>query len=162
MSIHTPFAVTANLVRLAAHAVANDAGKATFAVEADAGRATTAFAVTASNSIGATHTAAVTRFLATAHAIRARSVAALPLAVILARRATETTTAVYGASGTAHAVVADLIRVAARIAAMRFAAAAFSRTLSSQAKSRGPQTKRRQHRAANCATDHAEQFATRN
>lgn len=160
MSIHAPFAVTANFVRLAAHAVADDARKATFAMEADTGRATTAFTLTANNSIGATHTAAIRRVFGTAHTIRARSGAALPMAVILAGRTTETTTAMSGASGTTHSIVADLIRVAALIAARRFSAAALSRTLSFHAKSRGPQTKRRQHSVANGATNHAEHFAT--
>ena len=145
--IDAPLAVTAHFVRIAAHAVADNPRTAAFAVVTNCGRAATALPVTANNSVGATHTAAVGIVLATAHAIRAGSTTALPVAVDMAGRAAE-------------AIDADLFGVAAVRSANGFMGRAlcrFFRRLS--AKSSSPQAKRRQYCATDGATDHAQHFA---
>jgi hypothetical protein len=147
MLIHAPLAVAADFVGIATHSVANNPRTAARAIETDGARAPTALPVTANNSVGATHSAAVGIVFATANAVRAGPAAAFPVAVDIAGR-------------TADAVDADFSGVAAVGSANSMIGAAMGhcrRRLSS--KSRAPESERRQDRASNGTPDHAQHLA---
>jgi hypothetical protein len=114
--IHAPLAVTADFVRIAAHAVADYPRATAFAIETNGICAAAALPITANNSVGATYSAAVGIVFATSHAVRAAPAAALPVAVDIAGRA-------------ADAVDTDLVRVAAVRSASRLMGRALRRCL---------------------------------
>ena len=95
--------------------------------------------------------------MGTTHVIGAGSGAALPVAVDLAGRTAKATPAVICAFGTTHAVVADLIGVAASTAANCLPGAALFRALSIE--SSCPEAKGGQHCASDRTADHAKNSA---
>jgi hypothetical protein len=145
--IHASLAVTADFIRVAANAGADNPGTAAFAVVTSGSCAAATLPVAADNSVGATHSAAVGIVFATANAVRAGPAAAFPVAVDIAGR-------------TADAVDADFSGVAAVGSANSMIGAAMGhcrRRLSS--KSRAPESERRQDRASNGTPDHAQHLA---
>jgi len=67
--IHAPLAVTADFVRITAHAVTDDSRAAAFAVVTNSCRAATAMSVTANNTLGAAQSVAINQTLAAAYPV---------------------------------------------------------------------------------------------
>jgi hypothetical protein len=149
--IHAPLAVTADFIRVATHAVADDSRATAFAVVTDGIDASTALSVAADNPRGAAYAIAVGQVLAAAYPIVAGPSAAFAVAVDIAWR-------------TADAVDADFRGVAAVAGSTKsMIGAALGRWVCGcrrlSAKSRGAQAKRGQYRASNGAADQAQHLA---
>src|ERR1035438_2964289 len=140
--VHAFLALTADLVRIAADAIADNSGSAALAIETDGLRTGTADSVTTNIAGGAALAVAIGCVLATAEAVRARSGATLAAAVYVARRA-------------ANAINADLRGAAAGCAARSLTGFAGGH---GSGESSGPQAQRRHHRAADRATQHSQHF----
>lgn len=140
MFVHA-FAVTADFVRIAAHSIADNPGRAAFAIETGGARVVAAHSVTAGQPCGAAFAAAEGCAFATTHAVDAGSAAAFSAAICVAGRTANTADA--NLTGWTAGLATSGVPLGARL---------FT-------KGGSPEAKRRQHRAPHRTTYDSQHFA---